>query len=64
MKHKEFIQHLVSHNCLINAQGNNHNTYVNLSTMKKATIPRQFTLDESLCKEICRQLGVEQVKSL
>ncbi|MBP9192647.1 MAG: type II toxin-antitoxin system HicA family toxin [Ignavibacteria bacterium] len=62
MKRKEFVRYLNSNNCILHRNGSKHDIYKNLISNKKTTIPRHPTIDDMLCREICKQLGIPKIK--
>lgn len=54
MKRGKFIKHLEAHNYPLHR----HDIYKNELTGKRTSVPRHSDIDEELCKEICRQLGI------
>ncbi|RDV13036.1 type II toxin-antitoxin system HicA family toxin [Pontibacter diazotrophicus] len=58
MKRGKFEKHLKAHGCELHRNGSKHDIFRNIATGKKTTIPRHPDIDELLCKEICKQLGI------
>jgi len=62
MKRNQLIQHLDNHDCIFKREGSNHSIYMNLKTRKRTAIPRHSEIKDTLCNEICKQLGVPKIK--
>ncbi len=61
MKRGKFIKHLEVNNCPLHRHGSRHDIYKNELTGKRTSVPRHGDIDEELCKEICKQLGIPKV---
>jgi predicted RNA binding protein YcfA (HicA-like mRNA interferase family) len=61
MKRGKFIKHLEAHNCPLHRHGSRHDIYKNELTGKRTSVTRHGDIDEELCKEICKQLGIPKV---
>ena len=62
MKRYQLIKHLDIHGCIYKREGSNHEIYMNLKTRKRTAIPRHNEIKDTLCNEICKQLGVPKIK--
>ena len=58
MKRNQFIKHLIENDCIFKREGSNHSIYMNSKTGKRTSIPRHNEIKDTLCNEICKQLGV------
>ena len=61
MKRGKFIKHLEANNCPLHRHGSRHDIYKNELTGKRTSVARHGDIDEELCKEICKQLGIPKV---
>ena len=62
MKRNQFINHLESHGCIFKREGSGHSIYMNLMSRKRTAVPRHSEIKDTLCNEICKQLGVPKIK--
>jgi len=62
MKRNDFIKHLKKHNCFLLREGSNHSIYKNLTNQRQSSVGRHKELSNLLCKKICRQLGISEIK--
>jgi len=62
MKRNEFIKYLTKNNCELLREGAKHSIYFNRINKKQTTIPRHPDIDDLLCKIICKQLQIPNVK--
>ena len=62
MKRNDFIKHLKKHNCILMREGGNQSIYKNLSNEKQSAVGRHRELSNLLCKKICKQLGIPEMK--
>ena len=62
MKRNQLIKYLDSHGCIFKREGNNHSIYMNLKTGKRTAVPRHNEIKDTLCNEICKQIGVPKIK--
>jgi len=58
LKRGKLEKHLNKHDCVLHRNGSKHDIFRNTATSRKTTIPRHPDIDEMLCKEICKQLGI------
>jgi len=64
MKKNYFLKYLVNHGCLIKREGSKHTIVINLKTKKRTSIPRHSEIDDNLCSDICKQLGIPKIKEI
>ncbi|MBE9169263.1 type II toxin-antitoxin system HicA family toxin [Pleurocapsales cyanobacterium LEGE 06147] len=62
MKRQEFIRELEQAGCVLHRHGAKHDIYRNPINGKKAPVPRQTELKNSLCQLIRKQLDVSKAK--
>ena len=62
MKRNDFIKHLKKHNCILMREGGNHSIFKNLSNQKQSVVGRHRELSNLLCKKICKQLEIPEIK--
>jgi hypothetical protein len=60
VKRRQFMKHLERQGCELYAEGAKHSKVRNKATGKKSTVPRRIEIDNDLCKDICKQLGVQR----
>jgi mRNA interferase HicA len=58
MKRRDLIRHLEKYGCEFLRKGGDHTVYVNRREEKVSTIPRHREIDKSLCRKICKDLGI------
>lgn len=58
MKRVDFERHLNQNSCKLLREGSNHSIWINISSEIHASVPRHKELDNRLCKNICKQLGI------
>lgn len=61
MKRSKFIKFLTENKCELLREGSNHSIYVNTQTSKRTAVPRHNELDDLLCNDICKQLGINKI---
>ena len=61
MKRNKFLQHLHDNDCFLRREGAAHSIYENLVTGKKTSIPRHSEIKDTVCNEICKQLGIDKI---
>jgi mRNA interferase HicA len=59
LKRREFIRSLVSEGCVLTRSSGKHDMYRNPSTGRSAPVPRHTEIQDTLCKAIRKQLGLE-----
>ncbi len=59
MKRRDLIRKLKKSGCQLDRHGVQHDLYLNPANGKKAPFPRHSEISESLCRVICKQLGLE-----
>lgn len=62
MKRNKLIKHLEDNGCAFRREGSNHSIFINLVTGKRTAIPRHREIEDELCVEICKQLGIPRIK--
>jgi predicted RNA binding protein YcfA (HicA-like mRNA interferase family) len=62
MKRSKLVKHLFDNGCDIKREGSGHTIFVNMLTGKRTPVPRHSELDDILCNDICKQLGVPKIK--
>jgi hypothetical protein len=62
MKRGDLIKHLDKNGCILLREGSNHSIYINEFNKKQSAIGRHKELDNLLCRKICKQLGVPEIK--
>ncbi len=62
MKRNDFVKHLKKHNCILIREGGNHSIFKNLSNQKQSVVGRHRELSNLLCKKICKQLEIPEMK--
>jgi len=62
MKRNQLIQYLENNDCILKREGSNHSIYMNLKTGKRTAVPRHNEIKDTLCNEICKQLGISKIK--
>lgn len=60
MKRRDLLRHLQFNGCVLLREGACHTIMINLSTRKKAPVPRHSEVSDWLVRKICAQLGVPQ----
>ena len=63
MKRSKFIKYLNEHNCGFVKHGSKHDKYINHNNRKRTVIPRHTEIDDDLCRLICKQLEIPNIKS-
>jgi hypothetical protein len=61
MKRRAFPKYLNTFNCVLHHEGTNHSIIINGKSGVKTTLPRHSDLDEDLCRDICKQLGIPKI---
>jgi predicted RNA binding protein YcfA (HicA-like mRNA interferase family) len=62
MKRNQIIKHLQKNGCVWDREGSNHSIYYNPKTNLSTSVPRHNEIDDIICNEICKQLGVPKIK--
>jgi predicted RNA binding protein YcfA (HicA-like mRNA interferase family) len=62
MKRNQIIKHLQKNGCVWDREGSNHTIYYNPITNKSTSVPRHQEIDDRICNEICKQIGVPKIK--
>jgi len=58
MKKSQFLKYLAEHHCPIKREGSKHTIIINLKTGKRTSVPIHNEIDDDLCNDICKQLGI------
>lgn len=62
MKRSKFIKHLEMQNCVLLREGAKHSIYKNSNNQKQSVVGQHKELSDLLCKKICKQLEIPEVK--
>ena len=62
MKRVKFLNYLKANNCYLLREGEKHSWWVNLDNNSRSSIPRHVEISDNLCKKICKDLGIQQIK--
>jgi len=62
MKRNQLIKHITENGCIFKREGSSHSIYMNLNTGKRTAIPRHTEINDVICNEICKQLGIPKIK--
>lgn len=62
MKRNELIRHLNRNGCYLLREGGNHSIFQNSANKKQTAVGRHPELSDLLCKKICRQLEIPEIK--
>ena len=62
MKKSKFLKYLAENGCPVKREGSKHTIVINLKTQKRTSIPRHIEIDDDLCNDICKQLGIPKIK--
>ena len=63
MKRGDFVRYLNAKGCVLLRQGGNHSIYQNSKNKKQSAVGRHKELSDLLCKKICRQLDIPEIKN-
>ena len=63
MKRKDLIYHLNGNHCLLIREGAKHSVFFNPVNNKTTTIPRHKEIDNFLARKVCKDLGIELLKT-
>jgi mRNA interferase HicA len=63
MKRGDFIRHLKKYGCNLIREGGNHSIYHNPKNNRQTAVGRHPELSDLLCKKICKQLEIPDIKS-
>ncbi len=58
MKRIDFERHLYQNSCRLLREGRNHSIWINTKNEIHSAVPRHKEIDNRLCKNICKQLGI------
>lgn len=62
MKRNKLIKHLRIHGCELLREGAKHSWWHNPALNKRSAVPRHSEIKNILAKNICKDLGVDQIK--
>ena len=62
MKRNQLINHLIENGCVWDREGSNHTIYYNPKINKTTSVPRHIEINNIICNEICKQLGIPKIK--
>jgi hypothetical protein len=48
--------------CVLHHEGTNHSIIINSKSGVKTTLPRHSDIDDDLCRDICKQLGIPKIR--
>ena len=58
MKRLDFERHLNQNLCKLLREGGSHSIWINTTNEMHTSVPRHKEIDNRLCKNICKQLGI------
>jgi len=58
MTRLDFEKHLIQNYCKLLREGGNHSIWINTQSDIHSAVPRHKEIDNRLCKNICKQLGI------
>ena len=58
MKRNALLKHLQESGCTLKREGKKHSWYVNSINGKLSAVPRHTEIKNTMCDEICKQLGI------
>jgi predicted RNA binding protein YcfA (HicA-like mRNA interferase family) len=61
MKRSKLIKYIEVNGGEFVREGANHSLYKNIKNGRLTTIPRHSDIKESLCRKICKDLGIEDI---
>ncbi|MBY0436215.1 MAG: type II toxin-antitoxin system HicA family toxin [Cyclobacteriaceae bacterium] len=62
MKRIQFIKHLEENGCYLLREGANHSIYQNITNKRQSSVGRHRELSDLLCKKICKQLDIPEIR--
>ena len=62
MKRNKIIKYITENNCIFYREGGNHTIFFNPETLQWAAVPRHTEIKDTMCREICKQLGIPKIK--
>lgn len=62
MKRWDLIRHLNKHECYLIREGGNHSIFQNSKNKRQTAVGRHAELSDLLCKKICKQLDIPEIK--
>ena len=60
MKRNALLKHLKENECTLKREGANHSWFRNTVNGNLAPVPRHTEIKNTLCDEICKQLGIKK----
>jgi len=63
MKRGDFVRHLNKQACYLLREGSNHSIFQNSKNKKQSAVGRHTELSDLLCKKICKQLEIPEIKN-
>jgi len=63
MKRIQLIKHLEASGCELIREGANHSWWWNSQKNLRSSVPRHTEINDILAQKICKDLGIEKVKS-
>lgn len=63
MKRKDVIKHLIENGCELEREGSKHTVFYNPMTNRSATVPRHREINTFTARAVCRDLGIQIIKS-
>ena len=61
MKRGKLIKYIELNGCVLKREGKKHSLYKNMFTGNMSTLPRHQDIKESLCRKICKDLGIPDI---
>ena len=58
MKRLDFERYLIQNSCKMLGEGGNHSVWINTISEIQSAVLRHKEIDNRLCKNICKQLGI------
>jgi predicted RNA binding protein YcfA (HicA-like mRNA interferase family) len=62
MKRGDLIRHLEQYGCVLLREGANHSIYQNPRNKKQTSVGRHRELADLLCRKVCKQLEIPEIK--
>jgi predicted RNA binding protein YcfA (HicA-like mRNA interferase family) len=60
VKRRDLIRELAKNGCVLHRNGGRHDVYWDPRSGRKAPVPRHSEIDNTLVKEIRKQLGIQK----
>ena len=61
MKRNKFVRYLERNGCAFVREGSSHTLYRNINNGNISTDPRHPDIKETLCRKICKDLGIPDI---